>query len=305
MAEWVGVHPVPALADADPRVSRLQRFPVKALDPERVRSAPLVKTGALAGDRRWAIVDRPPDAPFDPTTASVGGTGDYVNGKKTARVHRLRSTVRSGEAGRPVIELRRQGDPPDAARQFHLAGADDDRRRVHASLDEWLSAFFDRPVSVRRIDTGAHDDRRYHGPTLVSTATLREVAAWFDFSLESARQRFRANVEIGGVPPFWEDRCFAASDEAVAVRLGSATVLGLNPCQRCVVPGRDPDTGREKSGFRERFIEQRRKTRPAWTASERYDHDFRLMVNTRVPERAAGTTVSLGDDVAIEGTRPV
>ena len=299
MLPLVGDHPVTALDAADPHLAGIRRYPVKSLDGEALEAATLVPDGALAGDRRWAIVDRPPGEPFDAQSASVAGSGDYVNGKKTAQVHRLRATFVPAADGGPAVELRRQGDPPNAARRFALHdGGDRSEGTVHEPLNEWLSAFFDRPVSVRRTAAGQHDDRRRHGPTVVSTATLREVAAWFDFDLESARRRFRANLEVDGVPPFWEDRLFGDEGEVVAVQVGDVTIHGVHPCARCVVPGRDPETGGETPDFRETFIEQRRETMPEWTESDRFDHDFRLMVNTRVPEESAGESVAVGDAVA-------
>jgi uncharacterized protein YcbX len=307
MPTWHGDHPVTTRDEADPHLAHVQRFPVKSLDPETPESATLVSRGAVAGDRRWAIVDRPPGEPFDPAAAGVGGAGDYVNGKKSARVHRLRSGFVTAEDGGPAVVLRRQGEDEAEARRFPLHDGTGEHTEtvVHEPLNEWLSAVFDRPVGVRRTDSGHHDDRERHGPTVVSTATLREVAAWFDdaVDLPSARRRFRATLEIGGVPPFWEDRLFGDAGEVVAFRVGDATIHGVHPCQRCVVPSRDPDTGAVLPDFRQTFVERRRETRPPWTSSDRYDHDFRLMVNTRVPEAAAGETVEIGAPVAIEGRR--
>lgn len=300
MPDWYGDHPVTTLAAADPRLASILRYPVKSLDPEPRETATLATDGALAGDRRWAIVDRPPGEPFDPMTASAGGSGDWVNGKKTARIHRLRSTFVPAEAGGPALRLRWE----DEGRRFDLwNGVDGAQAAVHEPLNEWLSAYFDRPVSVRRTAAGQQDDRRRHGPTIVSTATLREVAAWFDFDLASARRRFRANLEVGGVPPFWEDRLFADAGEVVAVRIGGATIHGVHPCARCVVPARDPDTGEATPDFQETFIRHRRETMPDWTRGARFDHDFRLMVNTRVPEAAASEPVAVGDAVERVGLR--
>lgn len=156
-------------------------------------------------------------------------------------------------------------------------------------------------MSVRRNAVGQHDDRERHGPTVISTATLREVAAWFDISTDSARRRFRANLEVGGVPPFWEDNLFTDTGSVVAFRIGEAVIDGVHPCQRCVVPGRDPDTGTETPNFRETFVQRRRETAPSWTDCDRFDHPFRLMVNTRVPTDSVGERVAVGDSVEILG----
>ncbi|WP_132057934.1 MOSC domain-containing protein [Halorussus amylolyticus] len=273
-----------------PTLERITVYPVKSLDPETRDSARLTERGALAGDREYAIVDAPADEPHDRATASVSGNGDYINGKRTAAVHRLRSSFDS-EAG--TLTLRVEGD--DDFRTFDL----DDR----TELNDWLSDYFDRPVSVRREPAGGYpDDDSASGPTVISTGTLREVASWFPgIGVGEMRRRFRASLEIGGVPAFWEDRLFADAGEVVAFEIGDVRFAGVNPCARCVVPARDPDTGEETPAFRETFLEKRAETMPEWTDSDRFDHDYRLMVNTNVPESEWGAEISVGDEVRIAG----
>jgi uncharacterized protein YcbX len=280
----------------DAELRRIRTYPVKSLDHREREGGRIAERGALAGDREYAIVDRPADRSYDPETASVGGRGDYMNGKRTAAVHRLRSTFHPDER---TVTLRVQGE--DESHSFELEPPE-----AREPLNEWLSAHFDRPVSVRREPAGGHpDDRRLMGPTVVSTATLEAVADWFDgTTVEGARRRFRANLEVGGVPAFWEDRLYADHGECVAFRVGDVELLGVNPCQRCVVPSRDPDTGAETPGFRERFLEMRERTLPAWADSDRLDHYFRLMVNTDVPESEWGETLRVGDSVTVGDRRP-
>ncbi|MDR9380444.1 MAG: MOSC N-terminal beta barrel domain-containing protein [Natronomonas sp.] len=301
VSEWYGAHNVTDPEDADPHLATILRFPIKSLDPERRDRATLVADGALSGDRRWAIIDLPPEEPYDLTTANVGGNGDYVNGKKTDAVHRLRSRYHPREEGGPAVTLRAQAAPSTDERRFELHDGDRNRTEadVHADLNAWLSDHFGRSVHVRRDEVGQHDDRDRHGPTVISTATLREVAAWFDVTIDSARRRFRANLEIGGVPPFWEDNLFTDTGSVVAFSVGDAIIDGVHPCQRCVVPGRDPDTGETTPDFRETFVRRRRETLPPWTDCDRFDHPFRLMVNTRVPAESVGQRVAVGDAIEI------
>ena len=281
---------------ADPELRRIRVYPVKSLDPREQSSVRIAEQGALAGDREYAIVDRPSDEPHDPETASVGGRGDYVNGKRTAAVHRLRSSF--DPDGR-TLSLRVQGE--QERHSFDL-----EPPAAREPLNDWLSAYFGEPVSVRREPAGGYpDDRELMGPTVVSTATLEAVADWFDgVTVEGARRRFRANLEVGGVPAFWEDRLYADHGECVRFRIGEAELLGVNPCQRCVVPTRDPNTGAETPGFRERFLEMRERTLPAWAASDRLDHYFRLMVNTDVPASERDSRLRVGDPVTVLGTSP-
>ncbi|WP_128476483.1 MOSC domain-containing protein [Halorussus pelagicus] len=276
-----------------PTLKRIAVNPVKSLDPEPRERVRLAERGALAGDREYAIVDAPADRPHDPQSASVAGDGDYVNGKQTDAVHRLRSSVDPDEG---TLTLRVQGD--DETHRFEL----DER----ADLNDWLSDYFGRPVSVRREPAGGYpDDREASGPTVVSTATLREVASWFsEMDLSGARRRFRASLEIGGVAPFWEDRLYGDRGEVVAFEIGGVRFEGVRPCSRCVVPARDPDTGEATEGFRETFLEKREATLPAWADSDRLDHYYQLMVNTRVPESEWGEEIAVGDEVRVVGTRP-
>jgi len=256
-----------------PRVDSLFVHPIKSLDPESVERAPFASSGALRDDRRYAIRDE---------------DGNYVNGKREPAVHRLRSVF---DRETRTVRLREQG--ADDARAFSL-----DAER--GALNAWLSDFFEYPVSVVRDDTGMPDDTDAHGPTVISTGTLEAVAEWFDLPTENVRRRFRPNVVLEA-PAFWEDRLYADREHVVAFSVGDVTLEGVNPCQRCVVPTRDPDTGDETEGFQRRFVEQREATLPEWVDRDWYDHFYRLMVNTRVP--ATDGAVSVGDEVDVLETR--
>ncbi|WP_224335564.1 MOSC domain-containing protein [Haloprofundus halobius] len=262
---------------------RIFVYPIKSLDAKSVDTATIVENGGLDGDRQFALFD---------------AQGRYVNGKRNRDTHRLRSTV---DFERETVRL----DPPEGeARTFSLDGDE---------LTDWLSTSFGEPVSLGRERAGGFpDDTDASGPTIISTATIRELASWYPgIGAESMRRRLRPNLEVDGVPPFWEDRLFAGRDEVVAFTVGDdesgekVTFEGVNPCQRCVVPSRDPDTGEEYGGFRERFVEKRRETMPEWSGGDWFDHHFRVMVNTRVDEADWGETLSVGDEVAIEETKSV
>ncbi|WP_330631430.1 MOSC domain-containing protein [Halocatena halophila] len=271
-----------------PTIARLDCYPVKSLDAVTLDSARLSTGGGLKHDRAWAIVTSPAGEPLPEHDPGAGGV--YCNGKQTPAVHRLRSTV---DLAAETIAIRET--TATSTEQFSL----DDT----TALNAWLSDFFEQPVSVRRTDdVGYFDDQSLSGPTVISTATLETVASWFDdINVAEMRRRFRANIEIGGVSPFWEDRLFADHGEHVAFRIGDVAFEGHNPCQRCVVPTRNPDTGEPTPGFRETFIRNRKRTLPEWVSSERFDHAYRLMVNTRVPESEWEQSIAVDDPVEIIG----
>jgi uncharacterized protein YcbX len=272
----------------EPRLARITVYPVKSLDGlDRDRTG--FAGEGLELDRAYALVDE---------------NGNYVNGKRERAVHRLESafdpetrTLRLSAPGQGTRTFTLP-EPTAEARDAGTAGGDD-------ALTAWLSGYFGYPVSLRDDDAGGFpDDTAAAGPTVISTATIREVASWFPtIDADGMRRRLRANLEIGGVPAFWEDRLFADRDHVVRFCIGEVRFAGVNPCQRCVVPSRHPDTGEEAERFRERFVERRRETMPPWSGGDWFGHHFRLMVNTRLDE-GGEREVAVGDPVRVEETRP-
>jgi uncharacterized protein YcbX len=128
---------------------------------------------------------------------------------------------------------------------------------------------------------------------------LATVAQWFNLSINEARLRFRANLEIDGVDAFWEDRLYAEPGRVVRFRIGSVELLGTNPCQRCAVPSRDPASGDAISGFAKTFAGRREQSLPRWAVAARFDHYYRLAVNTRP---AVAGQLHVGNEVTILGT---
>lgn len=282
------------------RLDGLIAYPIKSLDGVHVDRAALGPNGVLRGDRSYAFVE----AGVDPETASVGGGGGYVNGKSEPAVHRLRASYEltgPADATPTAVTLTRPATDDVDADTATFALPDD-----RDALATWVGAYLGYAVDVVRDPGGFPDDRVAPGPTVTSAGTLATVASWFDAVADAreVRRRFRPNVVVGDCPAFFEDRLFGNHGEAVRFTAGETTVLGVTPCQRCVVPARHPDTGESLADFRTRFVEQRRETRPPWTETDRFDHDFRLMVNTVVPEESWGRVVAVGDAVRVDGTVP-
>jgi uncharacterized protein len=252
----------------NPHVAKLFIYPIKSLDPVPVDRVTILKSGALMGDRRWAIFDE---------------SGNFVNGKRCQQIHALRSHF---DLENLTVTLRVQNRENTAT--FHL---ETDRK----PLENWLTNYFGFPVRVRENpELGFPDDTISPGPTIVSTATLEAIASWFpELDLEQVRRRFRANIELGGVPAFWEDRLFGS--QTVEFKIGDVCFTGVNPCQRCVVITRDPETGEAYPDFQKLFVSKRQETLPEWVERSQFNHFFRLAVNTRISSLEAEKTISLGD----------
>jgi uncharacterized protein YcbX len=270
-------------------IDRLRLYPVKGLDGTEIESARISDAGTLVGDREFAMCD--PDAGRIETGADMQTLA--YNGKQTDRIHDVR-TAYDPETGALTVEPKGRDD----RRQFDLSTA-----AGRAAASEWFGDFIGDAVEFRRHEPPAFVDRPDAGPSVVSTATLSEVASWFDdMTVEGARRRLRANVEVGGVPAFWEDR-FAGDDApGFVVDEGDDAVRfeGAEPCSRCVVPSRDPETGDPLPEFRERFVERRETTFPEWADREAFPHYYTVMLISRVPEGSRGRTIAVGDAISVE-----
>ena len=252
-----------------PRLARIRIYPVKSLDPEELAAVTITPQGGLTGDRQFALTDE---------------FGALMNAKRMAAIQRLRSHCLPAE--------RRLGLKIDSREE--VFDVDADRTR----LERWVSEVLGQELRlVENPHGGFPDDTEFPGPTVVSTATLESIAEWFGLPVDEVRLRFRANLEIGGVEPFWEDRLYAGVGEHVTFRVGGAVFFGTNPCQRCPVPARSPFTGEANAGFQRRFAELRRDTLPAWADQSRFDHYYRLAVNTRYGGGAH--EIRVGDPVEI------
>jgi uncharacterized protein YcbX len=128
-------------------------------------------------------------------------------------------------------------------------------------------------------------------------ATLQAVANWFPgLTIEQIRRRFRANLELAGDDAFAEDQLFAGPNEIVPIDIGEARLYGNNPCQRCVVPTRDPNNGEIWPGFQKTFATHRESFLSPSANRTRFNHFYRLAVNT-VVRAAESQRIRLGDQV--------
>jgi uncharacterized protein len=273
-----------------PRLTSIRLHPIKSLNPVSVTEARIGPGGGLEHDRAWALF-------------SVDGR--WVNGKRTAAIHLIRATYAPDLSS---VTLAVPGDRRKIpAHTFPFPGGAEDAA-------EWFSVYFEQQILVRHAPEGFPDDTIANGPTIISTASLQAVTDWFPgLTLDSARQRFRTTLEIdsaddpasaaranGHLPAFWEDRLYGEDERSVVrFRIGEVHFEGSNPCARCPVPARDPQTGADLTGFQKRFSDLRRETLPPWAPAARFDHFYRLATNTRVAPTETGKLLRLGDPLQL------
>ena len=289
-----------------PHLERITLHPVKSLDGLDVERACVLPCGALANDRRWRLVD------FD---------GHVVNAKRTPLIQRIRATFDLD--GAPTVGLSAAPDwrgatapPAPFPGSFPLVPGPEGPCR-------WLSAALGVEVLLQeRAEGGFPDDRDAPGPTLVSTASLAEVARWFSLPIVEVRRRFRANLEVGDCDSFWEDALAspaipprptpfeatgpAPSDELrqdscslppMPFRVGGAGFTAVNVCRRCPVPTRDSTNGTITEHFREVFEAWRRRRIPRDVDAAGWGTSYRLAINT--VGDGQGGNVHVGDRIEL------
>jgi uncharacterized protein YcbX len=287
-----------------PTLDRITIYPVKSLDGVAVEAARLLPSGALEHDRRWQLVDM---------------EGRVVNAKRTPLFHAIRAEFDLAGQGSDVPRLGSNvihlAVDPEALRARAIPGVDRLAALGPASFPlvpgpdgpcGWLSHALDVDVLLlERADGGFPDDRDAPGPTLISMATLAEVARWFRLDADEARRRFRANLEIGGCDAFWEDALAIPArpelqpslldlgpdeptdpyadlppPEPRSFTIGEVRFRATNVCRRCVVPTRDSRTGAVTEHFRDVFEARRARTLPTAVDASGWSHRHRLAINT-------------------------
>jgi uncharacterized protein len=211
---------------ASGRVTKLYRWPVKSLGGERVDALRLDERGA-AGDRAHALFDEFKSAPR------------RLTARQAPRML-LWQAAYEGEIG-PQDVPRPTVSAPDG-RTF---GWDDE------DLPAALEADLGRPVTLKR-DLGLMQDL---GHTLLVTtqATLDAVREEVDEPLDLRRFRTNVHVVLDDADPYAEEQW-----EGRELAIGAATFRLLHPCERCVIPTRDPDTAEKWAGLLRWLTRERR-----------------------------------------------
>ena len=253
-------------------LSKIFIYPIKALPGVPVDKVSITAGGSLKNDRRWAMFDK---------------NGKAINGKNNNKVFLLKAEF---DLNNEQVTFN-TGEP--SALKFDLA----DTKPLATYLSEQLN------TSVRLLenrDNGFPDDPEAYGPTLISEASLLEVQSWFPrLSLAEIRARFRVNLEVSGVPAFWEDKFFVSGQQPKTALLGNVLIEATNPCARCSVPTKTPTTGKKNSQFYQTFVANREAKKTPWTDADCFDHWYRLSINTKVALSENKKNIHLGDTVSI------
>lgn len=249
------------------RLARITLYPIKSLDGVEVDSATLLPSGSLEHDRQFKLIDE---------------VGKKLNGKRYPLLHLVRATF----TWQPfTVTLR---FPSSAEGVYRLPDES-------AAIAELFTKYLGEPCKlVENTQQGFPDDDEALGPTIIGAGSIRRVSDWFGgLGEDEVRRRFRANLELDCEAPFWEDQL--ASGEPFTI--GDAQLLGLRVCQRCPVPMRDSFTGDPMPMFQRDFATRRAAELPATSPREKFDHFYRLAINTSVPHELGPQRLAVGDEL--------
>ncbi|MCG6158351.1 MOSC domain-containing protein [Rubinisphaera margarita] len=254
-------------------LGRINLYPIKSLPGLHVSAARILPVGSLENDRRWALIDE---------------SGKIINAKRYGRLQQIRCEFAEDLSSVSMSDLIGDG----TSDSFVIP---DDLGRLGA----WFSDLLGQYVRIAENPEGGFpDDSEAHGPTIISHETLLKLSEWFpQVTIESLRLRFRANLELDTPAPFWEDQLYGPPGEPREFQIGDIRLLGVNPCQRCVVPSRDPQTAEPYPQFQKLFAQRRRESLPTGIATEHFNHYYRLAVNTRLASGQTDGVLCEGDSV--------
>jgi len=260
----------------EPVLERITIFPVKSLDGMDLQKAEIAEGGCLLHDREFAISDT---------------DGNFIIGKNNPLVHTLRSSV---DFKTEMISFRHENESQWT--DFHL-------QEEKIKIQSYLSNYFGMETILHQNKKGRFlDIPDISGVTALSSSTLQEVSGWYDnMNLDETRKRFRATIEIEGVPAFWEDKLFSKEGRGIEFKVGDVTMFGMSPRARCIVPTRNPETGEGIHAFPKIFSRHRAATLPEWSTLEEYGHHYYLTVNCYIPASEIGKTIEPGNEIMIIG----
>lgn len=255
------------------KLSKILIFPIKSLNAIALDEVEISVGGALKGDREFALFDQ---------------TSKYFNAKRSPKFHTLHTSYDLPARLVSIQHYHAQFEPIT----FQL---DRDRQ----ALASWFSEFLGQPLELRQnTSNGFPDDPEAWGATVIAESSLKAVQSWYGaLNLEQIRSRFRTNLEVTQTEAFWEDQLFAKAGEVIPFKIGDVQFLGTNPCQRCPVPTRDPFTGEVYPDFQKIFSQQRELHLPLNVERSRFNHFYRLALNTQIPLTEAGKVLKLGDPI--------
>jgi len=218
---------------AHPHISKIHLFPIKALGHIAVDHAK-VAIHRLQWDRQYAIVQE---------------DGGVITGKRDPRVNLLRSSYNWDDQSITLYHAARPQPTTFVLKEDNL------------KLDRYLSDYFKSTVHLKADHEGSFQDiHRIGSLSIYSESSLRALHTDLGrHEFDDLRLRFRANVELTGVEPYWEEQLYIKPGTGVRCRIGDVEAIGVAPRLRCPVPPMHTQTSERDDHFVADHIKHRMK----------------------------------------------
>lgn len=215
----------------DATVRRIQRFPVKGLSPEDLAHVDLAAGQGVPGDRMYGFArhgsgfdpGNPKPLPKDRFVVLLTQAG--LTGLKTAFDPATRAlSIRSG-AQDHRFDMADAGGQQDAANWL----------ATHLVLNDPAPPQFVSATPHRFTDVSVVSPQMMNAVSLLNLASVRDLSEKLGVEIDPAR--FRANIELDGLPPWWEMEYLGAVLQGGDLRLRT-----IKRTQRCAATEVNPRT---------------------------------------------------------------
>jgi uncharacterized protein YcbX len=259
---------------ADPiHLKKIIIYPIKSLPGVSLPRTGITKSGSLKNDRRWALFDE---------------HEKVLNAKRSKQLHSIHFAMPS---------------PDHWSLSWNQNKAEVFEFQIdQPKIEHWFSEHLNTKLHLKENSQhGFPDDLEAKGPTLVSIQSLETICSWFpELHFDECLKRFRANLLISAPSPFWEDQLVGKKNDPKTFKLGAIQFQGLKVCQRCIVPSRDSQSGISSPEFVKIFKNNRENKLPPWAERSRFDHFYRLAINTQPISNQKITTLKTGDSLTLD-----
>lgn len=211
------------------RIARIQRFPIKGLSAEPLEEVMLTAGDGLPMDRMFGFARH--GSGFDPANPAPLPKDKFVVLLTQAALANLRTSF----------------DPE--TRTFHCTGPDGDQHfdlstpsGRHAA-ETWLSDYlaledatpptFVHAAPHRFTDISVVSPQMMNAVSLLNHDSVRDLEHRLNADIDPAR--FRANIEVSGLPPWWE-----LENVGATLRSGDVTLRLIKRTKRCAATEVNP-----------------------------------------------------------------
>lgn len=186
------------MSESSPTIKRLSRFPIKGMTAERLTSMTLSSGEGIPGDRLYGFARY--NSGFDPENPQPLPKQKFVVLANEARLAGLKSRFNQDSLQLDIISNQE-------THQFDMTTPDGCKRAelfLHTTLglSDKEPPVFVSSSPHRFTDVSVDSVEMMNTISVLNLASVRELEKMIDAEIDPAR--FRANIEIDGLPPFSE-----------------------------------------------------------------------------------------------------